>query len=83
MGYILPVQPFQYNDYQNRSIERKQNTQFIDKPFKVILEKQHQEVMNEYDRINKTMYQNAHPETADDRDFAPLTGKGMFFSKSV
>lgn len=83
MGYILPVQPFQYNDYQNRIIETKQNPQFIDKPFKVILEKQHQEITKEYERINKTMYRNVLPKKIDQKVFASLTGKGSKFNESV
>jgi hypothetical protein len=83
MGYILPVQPFQYNDYQNRIIKTKQDTKFIDKPFKVILDRHHQEIVNEYDRINKTMYASMGTKQTNECMFTALTGKGGHFNKSV
>lgn len=83
MGYLLPIQLFQYNDYQTRTIGTKQNPQFIDKPFKVILEKQHQEIINKYDRINKTLYQNTISKQTNEKIIAALTGKGRHFSESV
>lgn len=83
MGYILPIQPFQYNDYQKRIIETKQNPQFIDKPFKVILEKKHQEITNQYERLNKTKYQSISPKQTGIKFFADLTGKGRHFNESI
>lgn len=84
MGYILPIQQYQYNDYQRRVTEVKQNPHFIDKPFKVILERQHQEIKHEYERINKTMYQKTSAaKPADEKLFAVLTGKGRSFSRSI
>lgn len=53
MSYILPVTHFQYNDYQRRTIQEKGNKHFIESPFKVILEKEHQEISTKYDAINR------------------------------
>lgn len=42
MGYILPVTNFQSIDYQNRNVEKKGNSYFIEKPFQAILDAQHE-----------------------------------------
>lgn len=83
MGYILPIQQYQYNDYQKRVVKDKQNTQHIDKPFKVILEKQHQDTSGEHDRLNKTKYPHTTPTQTDNKLFESLTGKGGHFSESI
>lgn len=83
MGYILPVQQYQYNDYQKRVVKEKQNPQFIDKAFKVILEKQHQDISGEYDRLNKTKLQNVTPKQTDEKLFESLTGKGRHFNEGI
>lgn len=83
MGYILPIQQYQYRDYQNRITEEKKNPQFIDKAFKVILEKQHEEIAHNYDRLNESGNQMVSPRRTDDKLFETLTGKGSKFSKSI
>ncbi|PAV29170.1 hypothetical protein CIL05_12290 [Virgibacillus profundi] len=87
MGYILPIEHYQYNDYQKRVIQEKRNPQFIERPFKVILEKQHQEIISEYDRLNGVPESKRYPVGLDalnaERYYGELTGKGQKFSESV
>ena len=45
MSYILPIPHYQYADYQKRVTENKNDRIFIDRPFKVILETQYDEVI--------------------------------------
>ena len=86
MGYILPVERYQYHDYQKRMIQDRQNNHFIEKPFKIVLEKRHQEVSNEYDRLNgvpKGFSQPRMNQAAAEKLFGHVTGKGMNFTHSV
>ncbi|MEC5423582.1 hypothetical protein QGM71_08770 [Virgibacillus sp. C22-A2] len=86
MGYILPIQHYQYNDYQNRIIKDKQNYFMIEKPFKVILEKQHQEVENQYNFLinpNESALVNSPGTSASESVYGTLTGKGKNFSESI
>lgn len=51
MGYILPVNHYQYQDYHTRMNRVRQNgTKNVDQAFKVILEKQHENVRSKYQR---------------------------------
>lgn len=86
MGYILPVERFQYNDYQRRMIKEKPDTVHIERPFKVVLEKQHEEITSEYDRLLPSSYKSASIKPQPDQiegTYAALTGKGRAFSESI
>lgn len=48
MGYILPVTNHQYSDYQKRVTETKRKPHTIDTTYKVILEKQYEELKKQY-----------------------------------
>jgi|GEM_PF-2069556 len=90
MGYIMPVTNYQYNDYQKRVIEDKEDPIHIERPFKVVLETQYEEIVDEHksqERIeltearkplnygrNNMMYSKA---------IANITGKGQLFSEGV
>ncbi|WP_087973284.1 hypothetical protein [Oceanobacillus rekensis] len=82
MGYILPVDHYQYNDYHKRVTQQKENKHYIEAPFKVILDQQHQENSAKYDALNRTSTQNVSRDASSDI-FGMLTGKGRNFSASV
>ena len=81
MGYILPLPHYQYEDYQKRVRENKQDHFHIDKLFKVMLDPQHeakeQHIMQK--QTGKTAVGKAQAEKA----YAKITGKGMRFNESV
>ncbi|MBP2076571.1 hypothetical protein [Oceanobacillus polygoni] len=83
MSYILPVTHYQYNDYQRRTIQKQGNKHFIERPFKVILEKEHQEISTKYDAMNRGSIQQSNTKRTDEELFGELTGKGMHFSDRV
>ncbi|WP_461179940.1 hypothetical protein [Virgibacillus ainsalahensis] len=88
MGYILPITPYQYNDYQSRILENKRISHSVERPFKVMLEKRHQDIRNEYNRLSPGTYhnhfeQNTSKSPAAERLFGKLTGKGRNFSERV
>lgn len=87
MGYILPVQNFQYFDYHQRITEEKKNQYFINKPFKAVLEDQYQEV-KDHPVSNHTMLTKEHTEILSRnpkalRTKADLTGKGHLFNQYI
>ena len=84
MSYILPVTHFQYNDYQRRTIQEKGNKHFIESPFKVILEKEHQEISTKYDAINRGS-KRLYDTRGADEDIAGelITGKGIHINDYV
>ncbi|WP_156288900.1 hypothetical protein [Oceanobacillus salinisoli] len=76
MGYILPVHQSQYSDYQTRVNENKRlSTKAVEKPFKVVLEKQHQDIRNQYERLNNTVSQSPQ-ELLDEK-------KGRYFNVTI
>ncbi|RDW18288.1 hypothetical protein CWR48_11940 [Oceanobacillus arenosus] len=76
MGYILPIETYQYNDYQNRISTERRKVSSIDSPFKVVLEKKHQEFANQFARTSRSTYQTPEQIISDEI----LTGKGRYFS---
>jgi len=87
MGYILPVQNFQYFDYQERIIKDEKNQYFINKPFKAVLESQYQNVKN-HPVPNHVMLTKEHAEILSQnpntiKNHAELTGKGSLFNQYV
>lgn len=87
MGYILPVQHFQYYDYHLRTIDEKKEPYFIGKPFKAVLEEHYQNVKNSPAPRHK-MLQNEHSHLLAQypkarRSFAETTGKGKIFDMNI
>ena len=83
MGYILPVEQYQYNDYQRRVIREKQNIYHIQSPFKVVLERQHQEISSSYDSKSRSAEKSSSTNRSSDELYNALTGKGRHFSELV
>lgn len=92
MGYILPITNFQYQEYQNRVTQKKQDPYFIEKPYKVVLDTKSRELDDEKDtqRNGKTFdtnyYYKPMMQTETPKDeylYAKLTGKGRHFSESI
>ncbi|WP_010649968.1 hypothetical protein [Oceanobacillus massiliensis] len=80
MGYILPVDHYQYNDYHKRVVQEKENKHFIERPFKVILDNRHQEISSKYDSLNRQQQQETKLQNASHALFGELTGKGNLFN---
>lgn len=88
MGYILPVTQYQYNDYQNRINDDRRIPNYVEKPFKVVLERQHQEIKKEYERFHHPYQIDQLPpgtlgKQRSEELYGNITGKGKHFSKSV
>ena len=83
MGYILPVENYQYNDYQRRVIREKQNIYQIQSPFKVVLERQHQEISTSFDSRSRFAEKSAVPRRPPEELYGALTGKGRHFSELI
>jgi hypothetical protein len=79
MGYILPIEMYQYSDYQKRISTEKRKVSSIDSPFKVVLEEKHQEIANQFDRTSKSTYQTPQQVIPDEI----ITGKGRYFNQFV
>lgn len=87
MGYILPLQNFQYFDYHKRIMDEKKNPYFIGKPFKAVLEAQYQDVKN-HPVSNHIMIVKEHSEILSlnpkaMKTYAELTGKGHLFNQYI
>ncbi|BAC13183.1 hypothetical conserved protein [Oceanobacillus iheyensis HTE831] len=84
MAYVLPIEHYQYQDYQRRVIQVKTNRNYIEGPFKVVLDQKHQEVAARHEGL--------HPSVDDNRkvanyiskeDVSLFTGKGRNFNDYV
>ncbi|RKQ32644.1 hypothetical protein [Oceanobacillus halophilus] len=51
MGYILPIN--HYKNHFQKQINSRRVKQTIEKPYKVVLEKQHQDMRSQYDQFNQ------------------------------
>lgn len=84
MAYILPIEHYQYQDYQQRVSQVKTNRNYIEGPFKVLLDQKHQEVAARHEGL--------HPSVDDKHKVSPYisseeislyTGKGTKFNDYV
>lgn len=83
MGYILPVQQFQYADYQKRVTTEKNDRMIVERPFKAILESQYEEVSEK-----ETVYPSAESakvriSQAQARALAEMTGLGTSINVNI
>lgn len=86
MSYILPIPHYQYADYQKRVTENKNDRIFIDRPFKVILETQYDEVIGketEHFKAAAPKPEKTYVNPRQAQAIAGLTGKGVHFSELV
>ncbi|MHA6251716.1 hypothetical protein [Oceanobacillus sp. CAU 1775] len=87
MGYILPVERYQYNDYHIRDLKGPTDIEAVERPFKTFLEKQHGEIVHEYNRLNPSAYKMTplHPQvtSVNPMIYAELTGKGQEINETI
>ncbi|MFD2629675.1 hypothetical protein [Oceanobacillus kapialis] len=84
MGYILPITHYQYHEYQNRVTETKRNPHYVEKPFKVILQKEHHRIEKEYERLQSPVQQpSSKKEVLANKFFGQITGKGRNLNTGV
>ncbi|MBP1947214.1 hypothetical protein [Virgibacillus litoralis] len=87
MGYILPINHYQYKDYQQRVTEDKQDPYYIEKPYKAMLEAKHLDIARQEARL-RTIRDSDHKLSAvksptAEKILADVTGKGLHFSDSI
>ncbi|MCM3741124.1 hypothetical protein M3210_12670 [Oceanobacillus luteolus] len=87
MGYIMPVDRFQYIQYQERIRPEKISTSPVNPSFKVVLEKEYEQISSEYERLLPSSYKNIplKPQTQKltDYTFAKMTGIGRNFNETI
>ncbi|MUK90558.1 hypothetical protein GMD78_19565 [Ornithinibacillus sp. L9] len=85
MGYILPIHQHEYTDYQKRVTKARKNHYEIERPFKVILEAQYEEIRKDNYQINKYNSQRLNKEQPypTDHFFIQMTGIGEYINEKV
>ncbi|MCF3942093.1 hypothetical protein [Oceanobacillus alkalisoli] len=85
MGYIMPVDRYQYINYQERAVSDKLSVSPVNASFRPILERKHQEVSSEYERLFPSNYKTRTPQhqQAVEETYAEITGKGRIFSETI
>ncbi|WP_099157108.1 hypothetical protein [Virgibacillus ndiopensis] len=91
MGYVLPIQHYQYKDYQNRDMKVKQDPFYIERPYKIIFDAKHQDILQndndeeftEPDHRHHQVIQQKPKQPQVDKIYADLTGKGRNYSQSI
>ncbi|MBO8156301.1 MAG: hypothetical protein H0Z32_07580 [Bacillaceae bacterium] len=91
MGYILPIQHHQYQDYHKRTIRTNKNPFFLEGPFPVELnsklkEKKNKEKKSKEQRKPLTAIyaaRNVHAIEHSEKILAELTGKGKHVNEKV
>lgn len=86
MGYILPIQQYEYINYQKRDVKSEPHHHFIENPFKVSLDMQSQ-FNYEHNLSNKEMFQTNNIDgvnrQTDEQVIAIITGKGLLFNETI
>ena len=87
MGYIMPVDRYQYANYQEWMRTRPSSVSAVDPAFRVVLERKYEAMIREYDRvspnINRRVPNRPVRSNAVDRAYAEITGKGKKFNTIV
>jgi hypothetical protein len=99
MGYILPVNHYQYQDYQDRKTQDDRSPFMLEKVFKATLDSKlkhnqpHAQDRLEYKRVSgihiprttHAVTRVSHHLHPEERDviFSKMTGKGQNFSETV
>lgn len=91
MGYILPISQYEYVNYQVRDSKDKQQTQAVERPYKVILEAEQEKLLNEnrYRQgklSEQTQIEKNHAISNSQIDvmlYARITGKGGIIDKVI
>ncbi len=87
MGYVLPVDRYQYMEYQNRMPRQKLNVDSVNPPFKALLENRHEEITSEYERLRPSSYKSVplkpQMSTVSLNLVADITGKGRAYNEFV
>lgn len=99
MGYILPINHYQYQDYQNRTIQRERSPFVLERVFKSTLDsklgddnKPREEDLKEYQEMNeRILYTPSTLHIAkemikkdqDEQVYSDVTGKGKNFSETI
>lgn len=81
MAYILPIEHYQYQDYQRRIVQDRVNRNYIEGPFKVILDRKHQEVVTRYKDLHPSTDNKVQSSTYNsEKMISQYTGKGRNFN---
>ncbi|SDJ86541.1 hypothetical protein [Sediminibacillus albus] len=96
MGYMLPVQLYQYQDYQERVTRTKQRPFYIDGVYKANFSTRHKEIEAEESRKDSHNHQDVQPShhslyaprtihkpIITEKVYADVTGKGRLFSETI
>ncbi|MBX0357084.1 hypothetical protein [Halobacillus sp. Nhm2S1] len=99
MGYILPVNHYQYQDYQTRTTQRERSPFVLEKIFKATLEgntkhnhpREQDRVINQrrksiHTTRNTHAVNSAHSSikrSGTEKIYSNMTGKGQYFSETV
>lgn len=85
MGYIMPVDRYQYINYQGRVSSDQLSVSPVNASFRPILERKHEEVSSEYERLLPSNYKMITPgnQQAVEETYAEITGKGRMFSERI
>ncbi|MFS0752159.1 hypothetical protein [Oceanobacillus sp. 1P07AA] len=84
MAYILPIEHYQYQDYQLRVSQVKTNRNYIEGPFKVLLDQKHQEVAARHEGLHPSVDEKRKASRyISNEEISLYTGKGRNFNDYV
>lgn len=82
MGYILPMEPYQQMNYQLRDVQPKRNVELVEKPYRIILNRQYKELENGA-QWKKVPDPDVPVREARDKQIAAIIGKGILVDKMI
>jgi hypothetical protein len=90
MGYILPIQQHEYSEYQKRIGTNKRTIETVEKPYKVILKANYEELRHEgelrSEKHSPVIHVSDEKETQlpdIDEIYTELTGLGIYVNEKV
>ncbi|MCT2535675.1 hypothetical protein NC661_06625 [Aquibacillus koreensis] len=83
MGYVLPVDNYQYQQYQNRVVKTKQDPYPIEKPFKTQLSMSYMDQEKQLEKHVEHKKKTNVTGHAVDFVYTEMTGKGYFINERI
>ncbi len=86
MGYILPIPQYQYQDYQQRVLPKRNSPLYLEKVYPVTLRNENPTQRNKHPYSSPSLHipQNFHCRLRNcEKVYAEITGKGHHFSETI
>lgn len=87
MGYMLPINHYQYEEYRKRITKDRQKPFYVNKPYKIVLGMQYRDISERGAKLPHNQTRLHKPKTEEKpalkKAYADITGKGRHFAERI